>query len=125
MGTYVGIFREEKDLEAGLAELEKLKARVARVRVTGSREYNPGWHLARDLRNLLIVSEALTRSALLRRESRGAHARLDFTGPDPALGLVNMCARRDAGGMRVEPSPLPVMPPELKALFEAAPAKAT
>ena len=125
MGTYVGIFRVESDLEAGLAELEKLKARVARVRVTGSREYNPGWHLARDLRNLLIVSEALTRSALLRRESRGAHARLDFTGPDPALGSVNMCARRDAGGMRVEPAPLPVMPPELKALFEAAPAKAT
>jgi len=125
MGTYVGIFRVEKDLEAGLAELEKLKARVARVRVTGSREYNPGWHLARDLRNLLIVSEALTRSALLRRESRGAHARLDFTVPDPALGSVNMCTRRDAGGMRVEPAPLPVMPPELKALFEAAPAKAT
>jgi succinate dehydrogenase / fumarate reductase flavoprotein subunit len=125
MGTYVGIFREEKDLEAGLAELEKLKARVARVRVTGSREYNPGWHLARDLRNLLIVSEALTRGALLRRESRGAHARLDFTGPDPALGSVNMCARRSAGGMLVEPTPLPVMPPELKALFEAAPAKAT
>jgi succinate dehydrogenase / fumarate reductase flavoprotein subunit len=125
MGTYVGIFRVESDLEAGLAELEKLKARVARVRVTGSREYNPGWHLARDLRNLLIVSEALTRSALLRRESRGAHARLDFTGPDPALGSVNMRTRREAGGMSVEPAPLPVMPPELKALFEAAPAKAT
>jgi succinate dehydrogenase / fumarate reductase flavoprotein subunit len=122
MGRYVGIFRTELDLARGIEELEKLKVRAARVRVDGSRMYNPGWHLARDIRNLLTVSEALTRSALLRKESRGAHSRLDFTGLDSALGRVNMCVRKRGGEMSVEPTPLPEMPAELKALFDAAPA---
>jgi succinate dehydrogenase flavoprotein subunit len=121
MGKNVGIFRVHEDLELALRELEGLKGRAAKVRVTGSRVYNPGWHLARDLRNLLIVSEAITRSALLRKESRGAHSRLDFTGMDEALGQVNMCVTRTAAGMRVAPTPLPPMPAELKALFDAAP----
>ena len=120
MGRYVGIFRVEADLQAALSEIERLAARLARVKVTGSRAYNPGWHLARDLRNLLTVSEALTRSALLRRESRGAHSRLDHPGPDPELAKVNMCVRATPGGMRVEPTPLPEMPAELRALFEPA-----
>ncbi|HEV2106219.1 MAG TPA: fumarate reductase/succinate dehydrogenase flavoprotein subunit [Candidatus Eisenbacteria bacterium] len=120
MGRYVGIFRVEADLQAALAEIERLAARLARVKVTGSRAYNPGWHLARDLRNLLTVSEALTRSALLRGESRGAHSRLDHPGPDPELAKVNMCVRATPGGMHVEPTPLPQMPAELRALFEPA-----
>jgi succinate dehydrogenase / fumarate reductase flavoprotein subunit len=69
---------------------------------------------------MLTVSEAVTRAALLRRESRGAHSRLDFTAMDSGLGKVNLCARRTAGGMTVEPTPLPEMPAELKALFEPA-----
>jgi succinate dehydrogenase / fumarate reductase flavoprotein subunit len=123
MDRNVGIFRVKEDLELALRELEALKDRAARVRVQGSRVYNPGWHLARDLRNMMLVSEAITRSALLRTESRGAHSRLDHTGMDAALGKVNMCVRLAEGGMQVGPTPLPEMPAELKALFEAAPAQ--
>jgi len=121
MQSKVGIFREQKELEGALEELVRLRARAAQVRVEGSRMYNPGWHLARDLRNMITVSESVTRSALLRRESRGAHSRLDFTSTDPALGKVNMCVRRDGAEMKVGPTPLPEMPAELKMLFEPAP----
>jgi len=121
MGRNVGIFRVKEDLELALSELESLKDRAARVRVQGSRVYNPGWHLARDLRNMMLVSEAITRSALLRTESRGAHSRLDHPTLDPALGKVNMRVRRTDAGMQVGPTPLPEMPAELKALFDAAP----
>ena len=85
--------------------------------------FNPGWHLARDLQNMITVSEAITRSASLRRESRGAHSRLDFPGPDAALGQVNFCVTKTPSEMRVAPSPLPQMPAELKLLFEAKPAR--
>ncbi len=118
MGVNVGIFRVQADLERALELLVGLKARAARVRVEGSRVYNPGWHMSRDLRNMLTVSEAITRSALLRKESRGAHSRLDFTAMDPALAKVNMCVRPRGEGMDVAPTPLPEMPAELKALFE-------
>jgi succinate dehydrogenase / fumarate reductase flavoprotein subunit len=125
MQTLVGIYRVEADLERALQELETLRARAARVRVEGTRLYNPGWHLARDLSNMLTVSEAITRSALLRRESRGAHSRLDHPGPDAALGKVNLCAVRGADGrMQVSPTPLPAMPAELASLFEPAPVPA-
>jgi len=119
MGKLVGIFRVQEDLEMALRTLEDLKARAARVKVTGSLAFNPGWHLARDLRNLVVVSEAIARSAALRKESRGAHSRLDFPNLDPALGTVNMCVTRGADGMRVAPTPLPEMPAELKRLFDA------
>jgi succinate dehydrogenase / fumarate reductase flavoprotein subunit len=125
MDRLVGIYRVEADLESALGELEKLKARAAAVRVEGSRMFNPGWHLARDLRNMLTVSEAITRSALLRRESRGAHSRLDYTATDPAFGTINHCARLTGGRMSVTPTPLPEMPAELKSLFDAAPQPAT
>ena len=104
---------------AALRELEALKDRAARVRVQRTRVFNPGWHLARDLRNMLLVSEAIAKSALLRTESRGAHSRLDHPNPDAALAKVNMCVRLTAGGMQVAPTPLPEMPAELKALFDA------
>jgi succinate dehydrogenase / fumarate reductase flavoprotein subunit len=123
MDRLVGIFRTDGDLTQALEEIERLKARAAQVRVEGTRLYNPGWHLSRDLLNMLTVSEAITRSALSRRESRGAHSRLDHTAMDPALGKVNFCARKGPAGMKVEPTPLPEMPAELKALFDAAPAR--
>jgi succinate dehydrogenase / fumarate reductase flavoprotein subunit len=122
MDRLVGIFRVEGDLTRAMEELEKLKARAAKVRIEGSRMYNPGWHLTRDLQNLLTVSEAITRSALLRKESRGAHSRLDHPGPDAALGKVNLRVKKAAAGMSVEPTPLPEMPADLQALFDAAPA---
>jgi succinate dehydrogenase / fumarate reductase flavoprotein subunit len=121
MGKNVGIFRVQEELELALRTLATLKERAGAVRVEGGRLYNPGWHLARDLRNMLTVSEAITRSALLRKESRGAHSRLDHTNLDPALGKVNLCVRKAEGAMQVGPTPLPEMPAELKALFEAAP----
>ena len=85
--------------------------------------FNPGWHLARDLANMITVSEAIARSAALRKESRGAHSRLDFTGQDAELAKVNFCVTKGASGMQVSPSPLPQMPAELKQLFDAKPAQ--
>jgi succinate dehydrogenase / fumarate reductase flavoprotein subunit len=121
MNDLVGIYRSEKDLERALEQLARLEARAARVGIEGTRVYNPGWHLCRDLRNMIVVSEAVTRSALLRKESRGAHSRLDYPNLDPALGRVNLCCVRSGETMKVHPTPLPEMPAELKRLFEPAP----
>ena len=120
MDRYVGIFRTQKDLEQALTILADIKRRAREVHVEGTRLYNPGWHLVRDLWNLITVSEAITKSALLRKESRGAHSRLDFPATDPAFGQVNMCAVKAGDAMKVSPTPLPQMPAELRALFEPA-----
>src|ERR1700726_364171 len=89
MQNLVGIFRNKEDLTRALEELEKLKQRVEHVSVEGSRLFNPGWHLAQDLKAMLTVSEAVTRSALAREESRGAHSRIDHSGLDPTWGTKN------------------------------------
>ncbi len=120
MDRYVGIFRQREELEMGLTELAQLAERAKKVRVEGTRVYNPGWHLARDLRNMIRVSEGITRAALLRAESRGAHSRLDHTGMDPELAKVNFCVTSTGDAIAVKPTPLPEMPAELKALFEPA-----
>ena len=119
MGRNVGIFRTQEDMERGLEQLAALRQRADRVRAERGRVYNPGWHMSRDLRHMIIVSEAITRSALLRRESRGAHSRLDFPAMDTELGKVNMCVTRRGDQMDVRPTPLPVMPAELRAVLEA------
>jgi succinate dehydrogenase / fumarate reductase flavoprotein subunit len=118
MGTYVGIARSEGDLRTALAELEKLRARAARVGVEGHRQYNPGWNTAIDLRNLLTVSEAVTRAALERRESRGAHTRVEHPDSDPRFGSVNVIVRRDGDRMTVAQEPIPPMPDDLKRIVE-------
>jgi len=120
MHRNVGIFRVQEDLELALRTLAELQARAQRVKVIGGRAFNPGWHLARDLRNMITVAEAITRSALLRTESRGAHSRLDHPAMRDELGRVNLCARRAGDRMEVVPTPLPQMPEELRALFEPA-----
>ena len=120
MQGLVGIFRVEADLQKALEELKKIQQRATAVRVAGGRAYNPMWNLVRDVRNLIVVSEVIARSALLRKESRGAHSRLDYPNLDPALGKVNSCAVKTSDGLRVSPTPLPEMPAELKALFEPA-----
>ena len=89
MQTLAGIFRTEQDLRRALTEIEKLKARAARMCVEGSRLFNPGWHLSRDIQCMLTVSEACTRAALVRHESRGAHSRLDYPKLDEAWGRKN------------------------------------
>jgi len=118
MGTYVGIARSEDDLRTALAELEKLRARAAHVGIDGHRQYNPGWHTALDLHNLLTVSEAVTRAALERRESRGAHTRVEYPDSDRHLGTVNVAVRRQGELMTVAQEPLPEMPAELKRVLE-------
>jgi succinate dehydrogenase / fumarate reductase flavoprotein subunit len=120
MGARVGIFRTEADLAKAVEELQALQADARGMRAEGSRMFNPGWHLVRDVRNLLIVSEAITRAALLRRESRGAHSRLDHPGVDAALGKVNFRVKQTASGMSVEPTPLPAVPAEVQMLLHDA-----
>jgi succinate dehydrogenase / fumarate reductase flavoprotein subunit len=125
MNDLVGIIRTAAELEASLKEIERLKERAQRLVVEGHRQYNPGWHLALDLRNMLIVSESIARAALEREESRGGHTRDDFPGPDEAWGAKNLVARLDAAGTGVDlvHQLLPVMPDELRSFFESPPGK--
>jgi succinate dehydrogenase / fumarate reductase flavoprotein subunit len=116
MQNLVGIFRNKEDLTRALEELEKLKQRVEHVSVEGSRLFNPGWHLAQDLKAMLTVSEAVTRSALAREESRGAHSRIDHSGLDPTWGTKNNVIAREGRQMTLRQSPVPEMPSELKQL---------
>jgi succinate dehydrogenase / fumarate reductase, flavoprotein subunit len=119
MGRLVGIFRTESDLDEALAALADLRARWDAVRVTGGRSYNPGWNLVFELRSLLIVSEAVTRSARQRQESRGAHSRLDYPDLDDARwGTLNsVIARGPDGGMLARTTPLPTMTDDLRSLL--------
>ena len=117
MQELVGIIRRRDELEEALARLERLRARAAQSSVTGSRIYNPGWHLALDLENLIGVSEAVTRSALIREESRGGHTREDFPKPDPEWGSKNVVTRRRDGRLVLATEPLPPVPGELRALI--------
>ncbi len=114
MQNLVGIFRTREDLQRALEEIEKLKEREARVSVEGSRLFNPGWHLALDLKCMTIVSEAVARSALVREESRGAHSRIDFPNLDPQHGTYNNIIRREGSTMTLRQQPLPEMPDDLK-----------
>ncbi|HKT48448.1 MAG TPA: FAD-binding protein [Candidatus Acidoferrales bacterium] len=115
MQSLVGIFRIEDDLKKALAKLDELKARSAKVSVEGSRMFNPGWHLAQDLRNMLIVSEAIAKSALARQESRGAHSRIDYPKLDDAgWGKKNNVIRRAGDAMELIQVPVREMPEELK-----------
>jgi succinate dehydrogenase / fumarate reductase flavoprotein subunit len=115
----VGIVRVEAEMQAALEKIEALKERASRVSVPGNREYNPGWHTALDLRNLLTVSEAVTRAGLERKESRGAHFRADYEGKDPEWGKVNIViAKAPDGSMFVTRRPIAPMPDELTAIIE-------
>jgi len=118
MGNLVGIFRNEEDLKKALNELDKLKPRLAKVRIDGSRMFNPGWHLTRDLKNMLLISEAVTRCALARKESRGAHSRLDYPNYDPVWEKKNNVVVSQGDTMTVQERPVPEMPSELKQLLE-------
>jgi len=119
MQDKVGIVRTAEDMESALGELGGLRERARRVGVAGHREFNTGWHAALDLRNLLTVSEAIARSALERRESRGGHFREDFPAKDPSYAGFNIVVRRNGeGGMVVQRAPLPQMPAELRAIIE-------
>ncbi len=119
MQDLVGIIRTAPELSQSLDEVEAFKARAGHLTVEGHRQYNPGWHLALDLRNMLLVSECIAKAALERQESRGGHTRDDFPGPDPEWGSRNLVLRLNSTGTGVDLAhqALPVMPDELKAFF--------
>ncbi|MDO8615987.1 MAG: fumarate reductase/succinate dehydrogenase flavoprotein subunit [Dehalococcoidia bacterium] len=119
MQELVGIIRTQPELEEALQKIQELKERAQHAGVEGNRQYNPGWHLALDLQSLLTVSEAVTRAALERKESRGAHTRDDFPKTEPEWGKVNIAVRQGPSGtMTIQKEPLPQMPGELAALLE-------
>jgi succinate dehydrogenase / fumarate reductase flavoprotein subunit len=119
MQDLVGIVRTESEMSQALYSIGGFWTRQARAGIGGNRQYNNGWHTAMDLKNLLTVSEAVTRAALLRRESRGAQFRDDYPQKDPEWGKFNnIVRRRDDGAMIVESRPVMPIPPELKAIIE-------
>jgi succinate dehydrogenase / fumarate reductase flavoprotein subunit len=125
MNDLVGIIRREEEMLEALARLEQLKKRVPTVVVEGNRQFNPGWHLALDLRNMLLVSESVARAAVERQESRGGHTRDDYPEASREWRAVNIICALDrdlaadgTGSIAIRRQPLPVMPPELLGLFE-------
>ncbi|PYJ50803.1 MAG: fumarate reductase/succinate dehydrogenase flavoprotein subunit, partial [Verrucomicrobia bacterium] len=115
MQDSVGIVRHQDEMKPVLERLKEFRDRANGVRVIGNREFNPGWHTALDLKNLLTVSEAITRAALERKESRGAQFREDYPNKDDAFGKVNTIISKAAdGSMQVRLEPLPEMPDYLK-----------
>jgi succinate dehydrogenase / fumarate reductase flavoprotein subunit len=119
MQDLVGIVRTQAEMERALTEIEKLKQRAAKVGVTGNREYNPGWHTAIDLEHLLTVSEAIARSALARKESRGGHFRDDYPDKSDEFAKFNHIIRKGSNGeMILDRAPIPPMPDPLKAVIE-------
>jgi succinate dehydrogenase / fumarate reductase flavoprotein subunit len=118
MQNSVGIFRSEEDLKRSLDEIQSLKRRTKNVRVEGSRLFNPGWHLARDLQSMLTVSEAVALSALERKESRGAHSRIDFPNYDAQWSKLNNIILRDGEAMKLSHASISEMPNDLKQIME-------
>jgi succinate dehydrogenase / fumarate reductase flavoprotein subunit len=117
MGTLVGIFRVADDLDEAIRRLGTLRERWRHIRIGGGRAYNPSWGLVYELRNMMIVSEAVARSARERHESRGAHSRIDFPDLDPAWGRQNVATRLVDDAMEIAITPLPTIPEELRALI--------
>ncbi|WP_298326541.1 fumarate reductase/succinate dehydrogenase flavoprotein subunit [Haloactinopolyspora sp.] len=118
MHSLVGIIRTAEEMQQALDKLTELRKRTARMSVEGHRQYNPGWHLALDLHNMLLVSECIARAALERTESRGGHTRDDYPATDDTWGTINLLCRLDGDSVNVRQVPLPSMPDELRALFD-------
>ena len=121
MTEQVGLIRNEGELQSALAELEKLRARVADVSVEGGRAYNPGWHLAQDLRNMMLVSDCVAQSALERQESRGGHTRDDYPEMSPTWRQVSLvCTLRGSDQVALARQPMIPMREDLLGLFEVS-----
>jgi succinate dehydrogenase / fumarate reductase, flavoprotein subunit len=117
MQSLVGIFRTREDVQKALVELGKLKERWSHTSVEGSRMFNPGWHLALDLKSMLTISEAVAKSALVREESRGAHSRIDFPELSAEWGAKNNIIFRNGAEMGLRQDTRPEMPAELKQIL--------
>ena len=118
MNDLVGIIRNAGEMQQALDTIEKLKERVRNLSVAGDRRYNPGWHLALDLPNMLTVSECIAKAALEREESRGGHTRDDFPTPTAEWGGLNVICSLDDASVSLARQPLPQMPAELATFFE-------
>ncbi len=120
MNDLVGIIRTEAELVEALERLDDFKVRVQNAKVEGGRAFNPGWHLAIDLRNMLLVGESVAKAALERTESRGGHTRDDFPGMSPEWRQVNIVCRTEGDGVAIERQPIPPMREDLIELFEVS-----
>jgi succinate dehydrogenase / fumarate reductase flavoprotein subunit len=118
MQNLVGIVRTEPEMQLALEKIAELRARAARAGVCGRRDYHAGWHTALDVRNLLVVSEAVALSALERRESRGGHFRDDYPDKREEFSKLNIMVKQVGGAMKVSRIPLPPIPPELQRVIE-------
>jgi succinate dehydrogenase / fumarate reductase flavoprotein subunit len=117
MNDLVGIIRKAAEVQDALERLKGLQERSQHLTVEGHRQFNPGWHLALDLRNMLQISECIARAALIREESRGGHTRDDFPKMSPTWRQVNLICSLGQDGVEVVQQPMPPMRPDLLALF--------
>jgi succinate dehydrogenase / fumarate reductase flavoprotein subunit len=121
MSDLVGIIRRESEIKTALSELEKLRERAEKIGAPGGRAYNPGWHLALDLRNILLIAQCVAQAALERQESRGGHTRDDYPDMSPEWRKVNLICSLDAGGdVTLRQQPMVPMRPDLLELFEVS-----
>jgi succinate dehydrogenase / fumarate reductase flavoprotein subunit len=118
MSELVGIIRREDDMKKALTELEGFRARAAQVKAEGGRAYNPGWHLALDLRNMVLIAECVAQAALERQESRGGHTRDDFPDMSAEWRRVNLICAMDGDRVTLRRQPMAPMRADLMALFE-------
>jgi succinate dehydrogenase / fumarate reductase flavoprotein subunit len=118
MNDLVGIIRKEAEMQEALQRLQGFKERAARVGVEGHRQFNPGWHLALDLRNMIAVSECVARAALIRQESRGGHTRDDYPAMDDQWRKVNLVCSSVDDGIDVSRQPMTAMRGDLLSLFD-------
>ena len=121
MNDLVGLIRRESEMKTALVELDKLRAREAQVSAAGGRAYNPGWHLALDLRNMLVVAECVAQAALERQESRGGHTRDDYPGMSPEWRKINLiCSATAEGTVSLKRQPNPPMRTDLLEMFDVS-----
>jgi succinate dehydrogenase / fumarate reductase flavoprotein subunit len=119
MNDLVGIIRKEAEMAEALTRIDELKERAQHLSVEGGRAFNPGWHLALDLRNMLLVSECVARAALLRQESRGGHTRDDYPAMDPSWRQkLLVCSGTGDGPVKVEEQQTVTMRDDLIQLFQ-------
>ena len=118
MSDLVGIIRRESEIKTAIAELEKLRERAVQVSAEGGAAYNPGWHLALDLRNIMLIADCVAQAALERQESRGGHTRDDFPGMSPEWRKVNLICTLDGDRVTLRRQPMKPMRGDLLALFD-------